>query len=74
MHLDMAGVCAASGSACTSGMPEPSHVLMAMGVDYTLALGALRLSLGRFTTEAEVDHAAERIAEEVTRLRGMRRR
>jgi cysteine desulfurase len=59
MHLDMAGVCAASGSACTSGMPEPSHVLMAMGVEYTLALGALRLTLGRSTTQADVDYVLE---------------
>ena len=54
MHLDMAGVCAASGSACTTGMPEPSEVLTAMGVDYTLALGALRLTLGRSTAQADV--------------------
>jgi len=69
MHLDMAGVCAASGSACTSGMPEPSHVLMAMGMDYTLALGALRLTLGRSTTQADVDYVVEILPGIVDKLR-----
>ncbi len=59
MHLDMAGIQAASGSACTSGMPEPSHVLTAMGIPYSLARGALRLSLGRQTTEAEIETVLE---------------
>jgi cysteine desulfurase len=59
MHLDMAGIQAASGSACTTGMPEPSHVLTAMGVPHELALGALRLSLGRQTTAADIDRALE---------------
>lgn len=55
MHLDLAGVQAASGSACTTGMPEPSHVLTAMGLPYELGLSALRLSLGRQTAEADID-------------------
>ena len=55
MHLDLAGIQAASGSACTTGMPEPSHVLTAMGVPYDLGLSALRLSIGRQTTEADID-------------------
>ncbi len=55
MHLDMAGIQAASGSSCTTGMPEPSHVLTAMGMPHKLALGALRLSLGRHTTSADID-------------------
>ena len=55
MHLDLAGVQAASGSACSTGMPEPSHVLSAMGVPHPLGLSALRLSLGRQTTQAEID-------------------
>jgi cysteine desulfurase len=55
MHLDMAGVQAASGSACTTGMPEPSHVLMAMGVPHNLALSALRLTVGRQTTSADIE-------------------
>jgi cysteine desulfurase len=69
MHLDMAGVCAASGSACTSGMPEPSHVLMAMGIDYTLALGALRLTLGRSTSQADMDYVLETLPGIVEKLR-----
>jgi len=55
MHLDMAGIEAASGSACTTGMPEPSHVLTAMGIPHDLALSALRLTVGRQTTEADVE-------------------
>jgi cysteine desulfurase len=72
MHLDMAGVCAASGSACTTGMPEPSHVLTAMGVEHTLALGALRLTLGRSTTQADVDYVAEILPGIVEKLRTAR--
>jgi cysteine desulfurase len=63
-----------SGSACTSSHPEASPVLLAMGVKPDLAKASLRLSLGRFSTEDEVDRAAERIVEEVLRLRGLRRR
>jgi cysteine desulfurase len=55
MHLDMAGIQAASGSACTTGMPEPSHVLTAMGIPHNLALSALRLSLGKQTTAADIE-------------------
>ncbi len=69
MHLDMAGVCAASGSACTTGMPEPSEVLLAMGVEYTLALGALRLTLGRSNTQADVDYVVEILPGIVEKLR-----
>jgi cysteine desulfurase len=72
MHLDMAGVCAASGSACTTGMPEPSHVLMAMGVEHALALGALRLTLGRSTTQADVDYVVEILPGIVEKLRTAR--
>ena len=63
-----------TGSACTSAHPEPSPVLRAMGVSDELAGSSLRLSLGRFTTEDEIDRAAERITEEVNRLRAMRTR
>lgn len=55
MHLDLAGIQAASGSACTTGMPEPSHVLTAMGLPHELALSALRLTVGRQTREADID-------------------
>jgi cysteine desulfurase len=60
-----------SGSACTSASLEPSYVLRALGVDEELAHTSLRIGLGRFTTEAEVEYAVERIACEVRRLRNM---
>jgi len=63
-----------SGSACTSSHPEASPVLLAMGVSPELAKASLRMSLGRFSTDNEVERAAERIAEEVLRLRNLRRR
>ena len=63
-----------SGSACTSSHPEASPVLLAMGVRPELAKASLRLSLGRFSTEDEVDRAADRIVEEVLRLRKLKRR
>ncbi len=69
MHLDMAGIQAASGSACTTGMPEPSHVLTAMGIPHKLALEALRLSLGRQTTEAEIDKVLEVLPNIIEKIR-----
>ena len=68
--LDLAGVAASSGSACASGAPSPSHVLTAMGFDPTAALGALRLTLGRENTEADVDFVVARLPEIVARVRG----
>lgn len=56
LHLSDLGVCASSGSACTSGSLEPSHVLRAMGVPFTALHGSIRFSLSRFTTEKEVDY------------------
>ena len=67
--LDDAGVCASAGSACASGALEPSHVLMAMGVPKAEALTSLRLSLGRATTEADVDVAVAALAGAATQLR-----
>jgi cysteine desulfurase len=67
--LDAAGIAASSGSACQSGAAEASHVLTAMGVPKELALGALRLTLGRGTSEEEIDTAAEHIVAGVERLR-----
>ncbi len=58
-----------SGSACTSASLEPSYVLRALGLSDELAHSSLRISLGRFTTEAEVDHAVSEIREAVTKLR-----
>ena len=68
--LDDAGVCASSASACASGAMEPSHVLAAMGVDKRHALGALRMSLGRTTTAADVDRAIDVLVGAVRHLRG----
>ena len=68
--LDLAGVAASSGSACASGAPTPSHVLTAMGYDPMDALGALRLTLGRENTEADVDFVIERLPKIVERIRG----
>jgi len=55
LHLSDFGICASSGSACTSGSLEPSHVLKAMGVPFTALHGSIRFSLSRFTTEKEID-------------------
>jgi len=55
MHLDLAGVAASSGSACSTGAVEPSHVLVAMGVPRELALGAIRFSLGRETSRDDIE-------------------
>lgn len=71
MHLDLAGVAASSGSACTTGAVEPSHVLVAMGLPRELAIGALRFSLGRGTTEADVDRASEVFPRVVSRVRSL---
>jgi cysteine desulfurase len=59
MHLDLAGIAASAGSACSTGAVEPSHVLTAMGVPRELAIGSMRLSLGHDTTPAEIDRVVE---------------
>jgi cysteine desulfurase len=69
MHLDLAGVAVSGGSACASGAVDPSPVLLAMGVPAALAAGALRFSLGRGTTEAEIDRAAEIFPDVVAKVR-----
>jgi cysteine desulfurase len=69
MRLDREGVYASSGSACTSGSLEPSHVLLAMGISPAAALGSLRLTVGKGTTNADVDAAVEVIGEAVGALR-----
>ncbi len=69
LMLDQYGICASSGSACTSGSLEPSHVLRAMGVPFTFAHGSLRLSLSRYNTQEEVDLVAERLPAIISRLR-----
>lgn len=70
--LDMAGIAASSGSACATGAPTPSHVLTAMGYGPREAMGALRLTLGRANTEADVDYVIEKLTEIVPRIRGRR--
>lgn len=71
LNLDMKGIAASSGSACTSGSLEPSHVLMAMGIAPEVAHGSLRLTLGRENTEAEIDYCLSVLPEIVQRLRSM---
>ncbi len=71
LHLDLAGIAASSGSACTSGSLDPSHVLLALGLPHEIAHGSLRLSLSESSTEAEVDYCIEKLKEIVARLRDM---
>jgi len=71
LYLDMDGIAASSGSACTSGALDPSHVLMAIGLPHEIAHGSLRLSLSDFNTEEEVDYTVEKLASVVERLRQM---
>ena len=68
MHLDMKGIAASGGSACKTGNPEPSGVLLAMGLTEAEAIGSLRLSVGRQTTESEIDYAIETVTETVNKL------
>lgn len=65
------GICASSGSACTSGSLEPSHVLRAMGVPFTCAHGSIRFSLSRFTTDEEIDTVIRELPPIIARLRQM---
>jgi cysteine desulfurase len=69
MHLDLAGVAASSGSACSTGSVEPSHVLVAMGVPRDLALGSIRFSFGRQSTPEDVGRAAEVMPAVVSKVR-----
>ena len=71
LQLDMQGIAASSGSACTSGSLEPSHVILALGYPRDRALGSLRLSLGKGNTEADVDLVIDRLPSLVARLRAM---
>lgn len=61
LHLSDLGICASSGSACTSGSLEPSHVLRAMGIPFTALHGSIRFSLSRFNTEKEIDYVIEKM-------------
>ncbi len=71
LMMDALGICASSGSACTSGSLEPSHVLRAMGVPFTAAHGSIRFSLSRYNTEEEVDFVIEKLPAIIERLRAM---
>lgn len=69
--LDMQGICASSGSACTAGSLDPSHVLMALGLPEEVANGSIRFTLGQDTTKEEIDVTIEKVAELVRKLREM---
>ncbi|WP_346939050.1 cysteine desulfurase NifS [uncultured Clostridium sp.] len=71
LMLDAKGICASSGSACTSGSLDPSHVLLAIGLPHEVAHGSLRLTMGAKTTEEEVDYVIETVPAIVQRLRDM---
>jgi cysteine desulfurase len=70
-HMSDVGICASSGSACSSGSLEPSHVIRAMGVPFTAVHGSVRFSLSRYNTEAEVDYALEHVPKIVRKLRDL---
>lgn len=71
LSLDLVGIAASSGSACTSGSLDPSHVLLAMGIPHEIAHGSLRMTLGRDNTEEDVDYVLEQLPKIVERLRDM---
>ena len=69
--LDMKGICASSGSACTSGSLDPSHVLLAIGLPHEIAQGSLRMTLGADTTKEDIDYTVDQLKEIVAHLRSM---
>lgn len=71
MHLDVRGIAASGGSACKTGNPEPSAVLLAMGLSPKKAMGSLRLSVGRQTTEADIDYVVDTLLDVVEKLRNL---
>jgi cysteine desulfurase len=71
LMMDEFGICASSGSACTSGSLQPSHVLRAMGVPFTMAHGSIRFSLSIYNTEEEIDFVLQKVPAIIERLRGM---
>ena len=71
LNLDLKGIAASSGSACTSGSLAPSHVLLAIGLPHEIAHGSLRISIGKYNTKEEVDYLIEDLVEIVNRLREM---
>lgn len=71
LNLDLKGICASSGSACTSGSLDPSHVLLAIGLPHEIAHGSLRISIGKYNTKEEVDYLLDNLTKIVERLRNM---
>ncbi len=71
LNLDLKGICASSGSACTSGSLDPSHVLLAIGLPHEIAHGSLRISIGKYNTKEEVDYLIDNLVEIVNKLREM---
>ena len=71
LQLDLAGIAASSGSACTSGSLDPSHVLLSLGLSHEAAHGSLRLTMSESTTEADIDYLLEVLPPIVDKLRGM---
>lgn len=71
LNLDMEGIAASTGSACSSSSLEPSHVLLALGLSHELAHGSLRLTLGRYTKEEDIDYVLEVLPKIVDKLRSM---
>ena len=71
LMLDMKGICASSGSACTSGSLDPSHVLLSIGLPHEVAHGSLRLSIGEYNTMEEIDHIIANVSQVVEYLRNM---
>ena len=71
LMLDDAGICASSGSACTSGSLDPSHVLLSIGLPHEVAHGSLRLSIGEYNTMEQIDHIIETVPKVVAYLRSM---
>ncbi len=69
--LDMQGICASSGSACTSGSLDPSHVLLSIGLPHEKAHGSIRFTLGEGSTEADIDTVIEKLPKIVQRMRDM---
>ena len=71
LNLDLKGICASSGSACTSGSLDPSHVLLAIGLPHEIAHGSLRITIGKYNTKEEIDYLVKNLVEIVNRLREM---
>ena len=71
LFLDSAGICASSGSACTSGSLDPSHVLLAIGLPHEIAHGSLRLTLSEETTKEDIDSVVEKVRKAVKKVRSI---